>query len=194
MKVLIADDGVMFLRLLTGIVSVLGHEVVPVSNGVDALHVLTTDPEIDIAMLDWVMPKLDGLEVLRTLRHKQLPRQPYVILVTSKSGMPDIVAGLDMGADDYVTKPFERVELEARIRVGMRMVEARNKVIEKCDQLADALDQVKRLQGMLPICMHCKSIRDDRQSWRKLEEYISEHSDARFSHGICDNCMRRHHA
>lgn len=193
MRVLIAEDGALQRRLLRESVMRLGNEAIMAENGVEALRALTQGPPVQMALLDWVMPGLEGIAVLRALRKDQSLPQPYVLLVTSRNGVGDVVEGLDVGADDYITKPYEKVELEARLRVGMRMVETRERLAEKVVELGQALDAVNKLEGLLPICMHCKSIRDDRRSWRRLEEYISEHSNARFSHGICEACISKHH-
>lgn len=193
MKVLIAEDERFIRRALVHTVERLGYEVSAVENGSDALSVLSTDREIRLALLDWVMPGIDGIEVVRALRSQRVELQPYVILVTARTSADDVASGLNSGADDYIVKPFQPTELEARLRAGRRLIEARDQLAANVARLQEALDDVKRLQGLLPICMHCKSIRDDKQSWRKLEEYISSHSEARFSHGICDPCMRKHH-
>ena len=194
MKLLIAEDDPFLRRLLESLVARLGYEAIAVANGTDALRHLLRDCEVRIALLDWVMPGMDGTDVLRSIRAKQEIEQPYVVLVTGRTQSEDIVQGLDLGADDYITKPFEPIELEARLRSARRMVEARESLKQKVRELAQALEDVQHLQGILPICMHCKSIRDDQKSWRKLEEYVSAHSGARFSHGICDRCMQEHHS
>lgn len=193
MRVLIAEDGALQRHLLRESVMRLGNEAIMAENGFEALRALTQGPPVQMALLDWVMPGLEGIAVLRALRKDRSLPQPYVLLVTSRNGVGDVVEGLDVGADDYITKPYEKVELEARLRVGMRMVETRERLAEKVTELGQALEAVNKLEGLLPICMHCKSIRDDRRSWRRLEEYISEHSNARFSHGICEACISKHH-
>jgi DNA-binding response OmpR family regulator len=89
----------------------------------------------------------------------------------------DLVAGLDAGADDYLIKPVDADELQARLRVGQRV--------------QDAFSQVRRLRGLLPICSYCKRIRSDADSWHQLETYVTEHSEAEFSHGICPACLKK---
>ncbi len=99
------------------------------------------------------------------------------------------MAGLDSGADDYITKPFDRDELQARINVGLRMAALQQSLAERVADLEEALKRVKQLQGLLPICCYCKCIRNDGNYWQRVEEYIGEHSDAQFSHGICPKCF-----
>jgi len=115
----------------------------------------------------------------------------YIILLTARDDGPDLVRGLEAGADDYITKPFNRKELRARIRVGLRVVRLQQILADRVRELAEALTRVKRLQGLLPICSYCKKIRNDRNYWEKVETYISEHSEAQFSHGICPDCFER---
>jgi DNA-binding response OmpR family regulator len=99
-----------------------------------------------------------------------------------------VVAGLQAGGDDYVTKPFDREELHARVKVGLRILQLQMNLADRVRELEEALASVKQLQGLLPICSYCKKIRDDQNYWQQVEGYISEHSGAVFSHGICPEC------
>jgi DNA-binding response OmpR family regulator len=141
-----------------------------------------------LAILDWMMPGLDGVEVCRRVRRGATATPPYLILLTAKGRREDIVTGLRSGADDYVTKPFNREELRARVQVGIRIVELQHSLADRVKALEEALTRVKQLQGLLPICSYCKKIRDDRNYWQQVENYISEHSEAQFSHSICPDC------
>jgi DNA-binding response OmpR family regulator len=105
----------------------------------------------------------------------------------------DVVEGLEAGANDYIRKPFDRPELRARVRVGERVLELEAALAERIRALQDALAHVKTLQGLLPICMHCHRIRNDQQTWERLEKYISEHTEAEFTHGLCPECMKKHY-
>jgi sigma-B regulation protein RsbU (phosphoserine phosphatase) len=95
---------------------------------------------------------------------------------------------LEAGADDYLTKPFDPQELRARIKVGERILGLQTSLAERVTELEDALSRVKQLQGLLPICSYCKKIRDDQNYWEQVESYISKHTEAQFSHGICPDC------
>ena len=115
----------------------------------------------------------------------------YIILLTALGGRQNIIQGLQAGADDYITKPFDREELRARLEVGRRIVELQRSLAERVQQLEDALARVKQLQGLVPICSYCKKIRNDQNFWQQVDTYVSEHSEAQFSHGICPECYEK---
>jgi phosphoserine phosphatase RsbU/P len=136
------------------------------------------------------MPKVDGLELCRRIRQNPARAHMYVILLTGRTNQADIVAGLESGADDYIVKPFAPDELRARIQVGTRVLKLQEKLAERVTELEAALSRVKRLHGLLPICSYCKRIRGDDQYWRQVDAYIVEHTDAKFTHGICPPCSQ----
>ena len=135
-----------------------------------------------------MMPKMDGLELCRRIREDPARAHMYLILLTGRTNQADIVAGLESGADDYIVKPFAPDELRARIQVGIRVLALQEKLAERVSELEAALSRVKRLHGLLPICSYCKRIRGDDQYWRQVDAYIVEHTDAKFTHGICPPC------
>lgn len=188
MRILIADDNNFYRRALQLTLEEWGYEVVTAADGEAAWAVLSGDQAPKLAILDWMMPGLDGPEVCRLARELRRPEPTYLILLTARAQKEDVVYGLDHGADDYLTKPFDRRELESRIRVGQRVIEMQRGLAERVRELEIALGQVKELKGLLPICSYCKKVRDDQNYWKQVESYISEHTDARFSHGICPTC------
>jgi len=190
-KVLIADDDAVTRRLLEATLKSWSYEVFSASDGAEALRILEDKARPDIALLDWQMPETDGPEVCRIIRARPQTLPVYVILLTTLGGRQNIVEGLQAGADDYITKPFDREELHARLEVGRRIVELQRNLTERVHQLEDALANVKQLQGLVPICSYCKKIRNDRNYWQRLESYISEHSEAQFTHGICPECYEK---
>ncbi len=191
MKVLVADDDVVTRGLLEATLRNWGYEICGAGDGAEALRALENHPRPDIALLDWVMPERDGLEVCRLIRARPQTVPIYVILLTALGGRQNLLQGLQAGADDYITKPFDREELRARLQVGRRIVELQRSLAERVRQLEDALARVKQLQGLVPICSYCKKIRNDRNYWQQLESYLSDHSEAQFSHGICPECYEK---
>jgi CheY-like chemotaxis protein len=190
MKMLIAEDDQVSRTVLERALQGWGHEVVAVSDGNDAWNLLQQDDAPKLAILDWMMPGLDGVEVCRRVRGLERSEPTYIILLTAKHQKDDVVAGLNNGANDYVTKPFERRELQARVQVGERMTALQHELAERIRELEAAMAQVKQLQGLLPICSYCKAVRDDENYWQHVDAYIEAHSEAKFSHGICPDCFR----
>jgi phosphoserine phosphatase RsbU/P len=190
-QVLLAEDHYVSRHLLERNLQNWGFEVTTVENGESAAKILTSDKSPDLAILDWMMPGMDGVEVCRHVREQLERPYVYLILLTARSTKEEIAAGLDAGADDYVTKPFDPAELRARLMVGQRVVQLERALKQRVTELQRALDDVKRLKQLIPICMYCKSVRDDGDYWRKIEEYIHTETGADFSHGICPTCMER---
>src|SRR5207253_11133708 len=122
MSILIADDDAISRTVLERTLRGWGHDVTTTKDGTEAWAALQREDAPKLAVLDWMMPGLEGPEVCRRLRALARPVPTYVILLTAKGQTDDIVTGLDSGADDYVTKPFDRQELRSRIRVGERVV------------------------------------------------------------------------
>ncbi len=157
------------------------------------MEVMARPDAPQMVLLDWEMPGFDGPEVCEALRAKEEGPRPYLIMLTGRKDKKDLVRGLEAGADDYVTKPFEASELRARINAGVQILELQRRLAAKIDELEEALMQVKTLQGIVPICMHCKRIRDTDNYWQQVEVYVAAHSEAQFSHGLCDQCMAEHY-
>jgi len=181
LRVLVVDDEPGIRRLIQTSLKGWGYEVVAASTGEEALAILESDAAPSLAILDWTMPGMDGLELCRRVRGLPKPIKPYLIFVTARARTQDIVTGLTAGADDYIVKPFQRDELHARVRVADRVKE-----------LEAALARVKLLHGLLPICSYCKKVRDDQNYWQQVESYIEGHSEAQFTHGICPECRTKY--
>ena len=99
--------------------------------------------------------------------------------------------GLEAGADDYMVKPCNTQELSARVKVGFRVLSLQESLAERVQELEQALERVKQLQGLLPICSYCKKIRDDSNYWHQVEEYVSTYAEVQFTHGICPACYEK---
>ncbi len=191
MEILLAEDEIVSRRILEVMLKKWGYNVVIATDGAEAWDILQKDNAPRIAILDWMMPKMDGLDVCKLLRESDKKEYTYIIILTAKDKKEDIVAALDAGADDFVNKPFDRAELESRIKVGTRVVNLENALSNKINDLQNALNHVKQLQGLLPMCSYCKKVRDDKNYWHQVEEYITVHADAKVSHGVCPDCYDR---
>ena len=192
MKILIAEDDLTSRRILEAILAKWNYEVIATSDGLEAWQALQTENAPPIAIIDWMMPGMDGVDFCRKIRQTQTLTSTYIILLTSKAQQEDVVAGLEAGANDYIRKPFEREELRARIRVGERVVELQTALADRVKMLEEAIVKIKTLQGLLPICSYCKKIRNDQDYWQQIETYVAEHTQAEFTHGICPDCLEKH--
>jgi DNA-binding response OmpR family regulator len=188
MKVLIAEDDRVTGELLDRTLRRWNYETTLVVDGQDAWRHLSEVSAPTLAILDWMMPGLDGPDICRRVRAELPLANMYLILVTAREARRDLIAGLDAGADDYIVKPFDADELRARVAVGARVLALQEKLAERVAELQTALSNVKQLRGLLPICSYCKRIRGDDSYWQQVEGYIAAHSNAQFSHGICPTC------
>jgi phosphoserine phosphatase RsbU/P len=187
MRVLVADDEPMGALMLSRSLERWGLEVVVAQDGEEAWRIIQ-DGGVAMAILDWMMPGADGPELCRRIRKDERHAHMHLILLTARNSRADVVAGLDAGADDYLIKPFDPEELRARVHVGIRVLNLQDRLADRVAELQEALTNVKQLSGLLPICSYCKRIRGDENYWERVESYITEHTDAKFSHGICPEC------
>jgi len=191
MKVLIAEDDPVSCRILEMTLTAWGHEVLVARDGQAAWDILRQADSPSLAILDIMMPEMDGCEVCRKVRELSVAIPPYLILLTAMTAKEDVVRGIKSGANDYLTKPFHREELKVRVEVGIQMLELQRVLADRVKELEEALSQVKQLQGLLPICSYCKKVRDDQNYWQKVDTYLSDRIDVQFSHGICPECLNR---
>jgi sigma-B regulation protein RsbU (phosphoserine phosphatase) len=190
MRVIVADDEPTGATILARSLTRWGLDVVIAHDGEDAWRMIDQDGGIKMAILDWMMPCADGPELCRRIRQNERHAHMHVILLTARDSRADVVAGLDAGADDYLIKPFDPEELRARVNVGIRVLGLQDRLADRVAELQEALSKVKQLSGLLPICSYCKRIRGDENYWERVESYITEHTDAKFSHGICPQCYK----
>jgi DNA-binding response OmpR family regulator len=169
------DDEPKNLQVLGTILKKRNHNVAVATNGFQALD-MAVKRSPDLILLDVMMPDIDGYETCRKLKENKETRDIPVIFLTAKYQVEDIIKGFEAGAVDYVTKPFNTAELLARIKTHVELKRAR--------------EEIKTLRGIIPICCNCKKIRDDEGYWQQVDAYVHEHTEARFSHGICPDCMK----
>ena len=190
-SILIADHDKAELQGVNVLLKQWGYQTVIADDGVRAWQILSSEQTPPVAILPWQMPGLSGAAICRKLREIPNPTPPYVILLTASQERGFLVEGLEAGADDYIVKPFDEGELRARIRAGLRMVEMRLNLFSRVKELEKLLGKVNRLQGLLPMCAWCRKIRNDKSYWQNLEHYLLENSEARFTHGICPDCLKK---
>ncbi|MCD6384670.1 diguanylate cyclase [Candidatus Sumerlaeota bacterium] len=137
MKILVAEDDPTTRIMLGGVLKKWGYEVVLARDGNEAWSILSSKETPNIALLDWEMPGLAGIEVCRRVRANlnSDDNYVYIILLTAKASKDDIVTGIEVGADDYIVKPFDPQELRVRIRAGQRIIELQSKLISARDEL-----------------------------------------------------------
>jgi sigma-B regulation protein RsbU (phosphoserine phosphatase) len=192
MNILVAEDDSICRRLLESTLTKWGYRVITAKDGMDALHILQSgNPVPDLAILDVMMPGMNGFELCGEIRKSSDMNLIYIIILTALNTQKDIIEGLHAGADDYMTKPFYREELRARLQAGIRILELQHKLLNRMKDLEFAQSQIKQLQGLLPICSYCKRIRNDDNYWQQVETYISQYANVIFNHCICPECYRK---
>jgi DNA-binding response OmpR family regulator len=154
--------------------------------------------QVDLILMDVLMPDQDGVETCRQIKSRDHLRDIPVIMVTAKNDLSNLKAAFEAGANDYINKPVQSVDLLARVSSALRLKhemdcrKAREQELrQSTENLQRALREVKVLRGLIPICASCKKIRNDGGFWQQLEEYLSEHSEAEFSHGLCQPCIKK---
>ena len=148
MKVLVADDDALIRRLLMALLTKLGHEVEVAENGLAAWKALDVDAPPVLAILDWVMPGLDGVEVCRRLRASPRKTRTYILLLSAKAEKQEVIAGLDAGADDYLVKPFDPMSLLARLRVAQRIIAFQTELQQNIGEMEELLQRHNLLGEM----------------------------------------------
>jgi len=192
MRILVAEDEKVSRLKLEKTLEGWGFEVVSCVDGDEAWKRLCEPDPPRLCLLDWLMPGLEGVELCRKVRATFSTEYFYLILLTAKQGSENIVDGLEAGADDYVTKPFMTSELRSRLDVGRRILSLEATLSRKITQLESALEEIRHLKGLLPICSYCHKIRNDEDYWEQVETYISRHAEVEFSHSICPSCYKEH--
>ena len=200
-KILVTDDDPDVLLLTTQLLRGAGYEILEASTGKECLEAAKAHRP-DILLLDVILPDMTGIELCRQLKADGGLQDIFVILVSGIQISSEYQAdGLNVGAEGYIIKPISNKELIARVQSMVRIKRAEDALREKEKeqqklilQLQDALAEIKTLKGFIPICAWCKRIRDDEGYWDQLEAYISKHTDAVFSHGLCPECAEKYRA
>ncbi|HOC47034.1 MAG: response regulator [Syntrophorhabdaceae bacterium] len=196
-KILVTDDDADILEINSTVLRGAGYEVYEASTGAGCLD-MARRYFPDLILLDVVLPDMTGFEVCKRIKKDPELQGPFIILASGIQISSDSQAeGLTVGADGYMVKPWSRREFIARIQAMERIKRAEDKLFQTqkeqtmvIEELRRAIEEIKTLRGLIPICAWCKRIRDDAGYWDELEVYLSKHSEAVFSHGLCPDCSK----
>lgn len=191
-RILVVDDEPWNLQIMGQILR-NRYDAFFVTDGQNALE-LAEKMLPDMILLDIMMPGMDGYCVCRQLKSNVQTIETPVIFISSLNDTGDRVKAFEAGGVDYISKPFQKQEVLARISTHLSNRSLQKRLKEKVAELEEALASIKTLRGLLPICSHCKKIRDDQGYWKQIEVYIQKHSDALFSHSICPDCIEEIYA
>lgn len=175
-RVLIVEDEEVSRQILRASLKGRGYEVLEARDGQEAWNLFLLNPT-GIVVCDWMMPRLDGLELCRKVRRRTDSGYVYFILLTGRRiDREDYLHAMEAGIDDFLRKPLDAQELAVRLRVASRIV--------------GMTRRLRQLEGLLPMCMYCKNIRQENGVYEPVEDYLARHSNARFTHGICPECKK----
>lgn len=219
MSILIIDDSPDQRNLLRLLLDAAGYtDIIAADSAAAAFQHLGLDGsgeeagEVELILMDLMMPDLDGIEACRMIKANERLRDIPIIVITVKTEPEYLLLAFTAGAMDYIRKPLNSAELQARVSSALMLkqetdsrkareeeLKDRNEALRQREQeltksnreLQQALQQVKVLRGLIPICSSCKRIRNDQNYWQRLEDYLQEHSEAQFSHGLCIECARK---
>ena len=192
-QILIVDDDPDVLFATSRVMKSEGYQVMTASSGEECLALARQHPP-DLILMDVVLPDVKGFELCRAIKTDPKLKATFVVLISGmKTSADEQADGLEDGADGYIARPVSNRELKARIRAMVRILKAERERDQLIDELQAALSKVKQLSGMLPICSHCKKIRDDKGYWKQIEAYVHSHSEAEFSHSICPICAKKYY-
>ncbi len=196
-SILVVDDLPDNLRLLASMLTEHGYKVRTAPSGDRALATIQKELP-DLILLDIMMPVMNGYEVCRRLKRDSKTREIPILFISALDEVADKVKGFSLGGLDYITKPFYLEEVLARVQTHLTLRKLQREFKDKNahlqqtnDKLQRALEEIKILRGILPICANCKKIRDDKGYWNQIESYIHKHSEAEFSHSICPDCAKK---
>jgi PleD family two-component response regulator len=191
--VLIVDDVPEDLTILRKMLEEQNYRVRPAINGTVALRAVSSSPP-EIILLDILMPEMDGYEFCQRLKSDEKTKFIPVIFISALAELNEKVKAFSLGGVDYITKPFQDKEILTRVKTHLTIRRLQQHLEEKNNKLQKTLDEIKTLQGIIPICASCKNIRDDEGFWKQVEVYFTERSDAMFSHSVCPDCREKLYA
>ena len=192
-NILIVDDDPEVLFATVRIIEAEGYKAKSASSGSEC-RTLAGEYHPDLILMDVVLPDIEGTELCRELKSDPDLKDTYIILISGmKKTSIEQASGLDVGADGYIARPISNQELKARVNAMVRIIKAERERDRLIIELREALKHIKRLSGLLPLCSHCKQVRDDKGYWNQIDAYLQEHSDVDISHSICPDCAKKYY-
>ena len=186
--ILIVDDVEENVEVLYSILEIQNYRIAIALNAEQTY--LAVEREIpDLILLDVMLPDGNGFEVAAELLKKYQNNNIPIIFVTARAHLRDRIEGFRVGGVDYISKPYEELEVLARVKTHVELGRIRKEQEQLIVELKETLSEVSSLRGLIPICTNCKNIRDDKGYWIQVEKYMSEHSEAEFTHSICPSCV-----
>ena len=176
MKILAVEDDPSAAMVIESVLRYLGHEVILATTADDAFARVKAEP-IRIVVSDWLMGRADGLDLCRRIRQTSRDYVYFILLTQREASDENEQLAMVAGVDDFLTKPVVPRELRMRLHVAQRIL--------------GYTQQVQQLESFLPVCSYCNKVRDDRDFWQQIEEYIRKRTGTRFSHGVCPDCYQK---
>ncbi len=178
LKVLVAEDDEVAAKVLQVILTKLGLNVMVAHDGATAWK-MYEEFLPSIVLTDWQMPEFSGIELCQKIRGADRMDYTYIIVLTAAfTSKQNYLEAMQAGADDFLRKPYEKDELVARLCVAQRIINFHA--------------QMRELRQLLPVCSYCKSVRDDKDYWQKIEVYLQKHTGSHITHGICPKCVEKY--
>ncbi|MFM8469983.1 MAG: PleD family two-component system response regulator [Limisphaerales bacterium] len=185
-----ADDDPIIRQVLMNLLSKWGYGVVPTTNGAEAWEVLQHDTELRIGLFDWFMPEINGMELTRRIREANIAPF-YIVLCTARGGKDSLLDAFEAGVDDFVSKPFDKEVLQARLKVGARSVELQSYLISRISTAEGALQNISQLKNFIPLCSVCGRAKDLQDQWHKIELPFPTDTGETAFHTCCPESRRR---
>ena len=187
--VLLIDDVAMNHKIVKDVLTEIDYRVAGAFNRDQAFNIIEEELP-DLILLDIIMPEINGHDICMELKAGENTRDIPVIFLTARTEDDDIIWGFQLGAVDYIKKPFNPQELLARVSTHVELKRGKDRQRRLIEELEKALKEVKQLSGLLPICAHCKNVRDDRGYWGRVEEYLTTHTGVELTHSLCPKCVK----
>ncbi len=189
-KILVVEDHPTTVKLITHTLD-SDYEILSANNGKEAMEIVSREKDIALILLDVIMPVMNGYEVCEKLKEDPQTEDIPIIFLTMLESEEDEARGFDLGVNEYIIKPIMPTRLKTRIKNQLELKRKSELLTQKNIELQKAVEHINTLHGILPICSYCKQIRNDGGAWQQIEEYVREHTDADFSHGICPDCLKK---